>query len=63
MAEAPAPAPSAEDELATKILRQVEYYFSDDSYPFDDYIKSQETDGWTPLALSLIHISEPTRPY
>ena len=48
--EAPAPAPSAEDELATKILRQVEYYFSDDSYPFDDYIKSQETNGWTPLA-------------
>ncbi len=35
MAEAPAPAPSADDELATKILRQVEYYFSDDSYPFD----------------------------
>ena len=35
MADAPAPAPSAEDELATKILRQVEYYFSDDSYPFD----------------------------
>ena len=50
MAEAPAPAPSAEDELATKILRQVEYYFSDDSYPFDEYIKSQETNGWTPLA-------------
>ena len=50
MADAPAPAPSAEDELATKILRQVEYYFSDDSYPFDDYIRSQETDGWTPLA-------------
>ena len=42
--------PRAEDELATKILRQVEYYFSDDSYPFDDYIKSQETNGWTPLA-------------
>ena len=45
MAEAPAPAPSAEDELATKILRQVEYYFSDDSYPFDEYIRSQEKDG------------------
>ena len=51
MAEAPAPAPSAEDELATKILRQVEYYFSDDSYPFDDYIKSQEKDGWVPLTV------------
>ena len=45
MADAPAPAPSAEDELATKILRQVEYYFSDDSYPFDEYIKGQEKDG------------------
>ena len=52
MAEAPAPAPSAEDELATKILRQVEYYFSDDSYPFDEYIQSQETEGWARISAS-----------
>ena len=27
--------------LQAKILRQVEYYFSDDSFPFDDYLRGK----------------------
>ncbi len=49
-----APAPVEEDAaaaLATKILRQVEYYFSDDSFPFDEYLQGQSTEGWVPLSV------------
>ena len=27
------------------LLRQLEYYFSDIAFPFDDYLQGQATDG------------------
>jgi len=52
MADAPAPVEEdAAAALATKILRQVEYYFSDDSFPFDEYLQGQSTEGWVPLSV------------
>ena len=52
--EEPAPkkAKVEEDVEETKLaaLRQVEYYFSDESYPFDEYIKSKvSAEGWIDL--------------
>uniref|UniRef100_A0A7S3JNF0 HTH La-type RNA-binding domain-containing protein n=1 Tax=Aureoumbra lagunensis TaxID=44058 RepID=A0A7S3JNF0_9STRA len=38
---------SSEEQLASSVLRQVEYYFSDESFPFDDYMKSKSNEeGW-----------------
>ena len=37
--------------LQAKILRQVEYYFSDDSFPFDDYLRGKcDGEGYVPLS-------------
>ena len=39
----------------SKVLRQVEYYFSDHSYPFDDFMKGQAAaegnDGFVPISI------------
>ena len=38
-------------DVKAKVLRQVEYYFSDDSFPFDDYMKGKcDGEGYVPLA-------------
>ena len=44
--------PETEATPTDLILRQVEYYMSDHSYPFDDHLRSlqREADGCVPLA-------------
>lgn len=37
-------------DVQVKVLRQVEYYFSDDSFPFDEYLKGKcDADGYVKL--------------
>jgi len=41
--------------MAGKLQRQVEYYFSDHSFPFDDYLKgvaaTEGNDGWVDISI------------
>ena len=42
---------TTEDMTAAKVLRQVEYYFSDESFPFDAYLKGKcDADGFVDLS-------------
>lgn len=52
MSETEAAATTDEAGIKAKVLRQVEYYFSDDSFPFDEYLKGQQdAEGYVPLAV------------
>lgn len=41
----------AMEDVKTKALRQVEYYLSDESFPFDEYLQSLcDSEKWIPIA-------------
>jgi len=51
----PAAAPAAADqltaEISSKLLRQIEYYFSDCAFPYDEFLQSQaDESGAVPIA-------------
>jgi len=48
--EEPTTTTTTTTEASRLALRQVEYYFSDESFPFDDYIQSKvDEEGWVAL--------------